>query len=1661
MKNNLFKKSMSVFLAVLMIMSCWVWTPGIAEHNHASAVATDTTYRKADKYGTPAYTTANTYYVYFANGNNKLWVYFPTHIHLDVSETLQSAGYKINVKYEMGSNPAYKVLLGGPIWGDYLDASGKPDAYYTMTNIFDNYTVDASIPNGGSSSNVSIDKRGSGDSFTINSQTHETYVKFAATSSGPPNTANIYLMGTPKSSYKGTTSTFNTAGTSVGSYGMGHNGSNGKDNGITGMVDGKWGQNDGNYKLNNWAEMYWQVTIYDKSTLNATINEANNIINNLSYKYTTDSINALKTALNNNKGVLTTRATTQSNINTANDNIREAINGLKRTYDLTYENLFSYSDFINSESTTVDGGGATASGSSIKYDYSTGTINATTGSGEVFTKSNASATMYSVPVTAGTQYTLDYDAEYKGGIQTFVFFYNNAGQAVTIPGSSDYFYNNYDGKAITFTVPEGATRAGFRFGTYGNSGNYANYSNIRFYETSRQDIVDSADAQGVNRVIYAAGDSIATNTVPTITRTGYTFNDWLVKDVDNNGDGKWDSVYDYDVDAYPMGASFVIYSDWTEHKYNITFNANGGSGSTAGINNVLYSADTKLTANGFSRTGYTFTGWNTKADGTGTAIADGATVSKLTATDGGTVTLYAQWSVNKYTVTFEKIDGTTDSKQYEYGTEASEITKPANTASGYDANEHFKYSWPTIANVTGNVTYKEEKTSEAHSFTTHTDKDDTYHTDKCSCGYSKDVVHSYDNGVQTSAPGCTTEGVKTYTCSVCNGTKTEAISSTGHIPAVAVRENENPATCEAEGSYDEVVYCSVCKAEISRTKKTIEKLAHTEVIIPAVESTCTATGLTEGKKCSVCGTIIVAQQTTNKKAHEMGDWEEVLAPTCITDGQEQSKCANCDYIETRTVPATGEHIYGGWTYTNGKSFHEGKCIADSNCKATTSQDHSFTEDVKPKEGSNSFHDYKCSVCDARGAVINGIPKAGVGEDCSYNNCEKIENNHSYHNVICKCGREKQAEHDIEILNVIKTPTCTKKGSQEEHCKICDYTFTRELPMLDHSYTGDYKWNNYSDKPKTHSQLCVNGCNEYGNETECEFEITDTTASSCTDQGSTTYTCKVCKNSYTVYAQILGHNFTEFEAKTATCTEDGNKAYKQCTVCNLYFAENAGEDSEDGKKDTTSFVISKLGHKMELTSAQVDPTCTATGTKAVYTCANGCGCESGGEEIPALGHIWTVSYSFAEDGSSCTATRVCGRDESHVETATAKITSEITKNETCTTKGETTYIATFAEDWAETKTLEVEDRDALDHSWKEATYSFAEDGSSCTATRVCGRDASHVETATATMITSAVKTEATCKEMGTTTYTATFAETWAEPQTKDVKDIPLADHSYKDATCDKPSTCTVCGVTSGTAVGHLWTDTTYNWFETKEGWSCTAERVCQRTQCGVKTTATVPAELEITKQATCEEKGVATYTANFVSSWTEVQTKTVEIDALGHDYKVTKSVSPNCESAGYKLYTCQNDSGHSYKEVIKATGHKYGDWVVVKDATCTTGEVRHRTCSACGGYEEKVGTQTRPHVISYEPGREATCLVEGYTAFETCYNCDYHTQSVVIEKLPHEDKDGDGKCDRCEGIMTSKGACNCICHKTENKFLNFIYKILRFFWKLFKVQKSCLCGNEHY
>lgn len=135
------------------------------------------------------------------------------------------------------------------------------------------------------------------------------------------------------------------------------------------------------------------------------------------------------------------------------------------------------------------------------------------------------------------------------------------------------------------------------------------------------------------------------------TRTGYTQQGWSTASA---GDSK---AYELGSNEgkYTNNAATTLYPYWVANTYAVTYNANGGSGTTASQTKT-YGQSLTLRANGFTRTGYAFQHWNTKADGTGTTYAAGASY-----TANAAVTLYAIWQATASTVS--TTNGTLDTAQ--------------------------------------------------------------------------------------------------------------------------------------------------------------------------------------------------------------------------------------------------------------------------------------------------------------------------------------------------------------------------------------------------------------------------------------------------------------------------------------------------------------------------------------------------------------------------------------------------------------------------------------------------------------------------------------------------------------------------------------------------------------------------------------------------------------------------------------------------------------------------------------------------------------------------------------------------------------------------------------------------------------------------------------
>ena len=440
-------------------------------------------------------------------------------------------------------------------------------------------------------------------------------------------------------------------------------------------------------------------------------------------------------------------------------------------------------------------------------------------------------------------------------------------------------------------------------------------------------------------------------------------------------------------------------------------------------------------------------------------------------------------------------------------------------------------------------------------------------------------------------------------------------------------------------------------------------------------------------------------------------------------------------------------------------------------------------------------------------------------------------------------------------------------------------------------------------------------------------------------------------------------------------------------------------SSDGKTCTAKRVCTGDSSHVETANATITSkvktaaTCTTKGTTTYTATFSNSAFTTQTKDVQDIAinssaHSWnTPTYTWSADGKTCTAKRVCKNNSSHTETATATITSKVKTAATCTTKGTTTYTATFSNSAFTTQTKDVEDIAAKGHSWNTPTYTWSADGKTCTAKRVCKNNSSHTETATAT-ITSKVKTAATCTTKGTTTYTATFSNSAFTTQTKDVQDIAAKGHTwsltkwtwsgYTSATAT--FTCSVCKTTQ-TASGnstltsstppttsaegknvytvkvsfngksysdqktetvpkitvshtHTWGSPTYVW--SADGKSCTATRICT-TGSSHKEVETVTAVGKVKTAATCTAKGTTTYTATFSNSAFATKTKDVQD--------------------------------------IPAKGHTWGAWTVTKAATCAAAGSQTRKCSVCNQSE----TQTIAKKTL------TTVRASGKTRYETAAN----------------------------------------------------------------------------
>ena len=257
----------------------------------------------------------------------------------------------------------------------------------------------------------------------------------------------------------------------------------------------------------------------------------------------------------------------------------------------------------------------------------------------------------------------------------------NSVDGVDVTGTMDPQAFTYD-KAKNLTKNEyqhtGYTFAGWATGTDAVA-TYTDAQSVSNLATETDAVVNLYATWTKNKFAvnfhYDNGTATATELIPywtsindklpeNLTRVGYT----MGKTMQSEETGYWymdEARTDEQVwkPNYVVNRPLDLYAAWTPVEFDVTFDANDPN-TADGVDvtgqtdaqHFVYDVEQALNPNGFSyAAAYTFTGWNTKADGTGTSYQNGQTVKNLaTNTD---ITLYAQWSANPFTVTLKTNGG--------------------------------------------------------------------------------------------------------------------------------------------------------------------------------------------------------------------------------------------------------------------------------------------------------------------------------------------------------------------------------------------------------------------------------------------------------------------------------------------------------------------------------------------------------------------------------------------------------------------------------------------------------------------------------------------------------------------------------------------------------------------------------------------------------------------------------------------------------------------------------------------------------------------------------------------------------------------------------------------------------------------------------------------
>ena len=459
------------------------------------------------------------------------------------------------------------------------------------------------------------------------------------------------------------------------------------------------------------------------------------------------------------------------------------------------------------------------------------------------------------------------------------------------------------------------------------------------------------------------------------------------------------------------------------------------------------------------------------------------------------------------------------------------------------------------------------------------------------CGQTHE--HKWNTEVISEA-SCTTDGVTRHTCSICGDTYDDVVKG-GH-----------KWTYKKTGTNTSVCLCTVC----GKTKE------HDFSIFSDKESekkdpTCTKAGMVVAT-CADCGrrrwvydetrpalghdwkdngdgTATCQREGCGKShTHTLDEGEVTKKPSCEEKGVKTYRCTetNCNYTKTEDIAATGH------TWDTGKTTTKATCTKDG---VTT---------------------YTCTACGA--TRTEPIAATGHNWDDGKITTEASCDHTGVKTYTCKtCGDTRtetiaMLEHTWDEGQVTTKPSCTEKGIRTYTCKVCKATKTEDIEATGH----DYKVKDHKDATCTEDGYTTSVCKNCGDEKKETIkatghqhtEVRGAKKATCIEEGYTgdTY-CTDCENMISTGKKIEKTDHTwdnGVVSKDPTCTEKGSKTYT-CAVC----------------RETKTEEILATRHQNKEVRDKKAATCTKAGYTGDTYCKD-CGeLLKTGKETDALGHTW--------------------------------------------------------------------------------------------------------------------------------------------------------------------------------------------------------------------------------------------------------------------------------------------------------------------------------------------------------------------------------------------------------------------------------------------------------